>query len=60
MIIKDKSIVYISFILAIFTWVIAGIYIIDLGGIWGIETLYSLFVIVLSVLLIFEKGQEKW
>lgn len=60
MIMKDKSLVYISFILAIFTWVISGIYIINLEFVMGIETMYALFVVVLSVLLIFEKGQEKW
>ena len=64
LIIKEKSVVYISFIIAIFTWFISGWYLIEVLDIVntpiGIEGFYCLLVIIVSVLMFFEKGSEKW
>jgi len=64
LIIKEKSVVYISFIIAIFTWFISGWYLIEVLDVVntpiGIEGFYCLLVIIVSVLMFFEKGSEKW
>ena len=64
MIIKDKQTVFISFIIAIFTWAMGAFYLIDYLDILnqdiGIEGIYCCLVIVIAVILFFEKGSEKW
>jgi predicted tellurium resistance membrane protein TerC len=64
MIIKDKSVVFISFIIAIFTWAMGAFYLIDYLDILnkdiGIEGIYACLVIVVAVLMFLEKGSEKW
>lgn len=61
--IKDKNLVYISWLLTFFTWIMCGVYLIDLIpeiGLWNLKSLYILFIGVVASILLIEKGLEKW
>lgn len=64
MIIRDKRIVYISWVLAFFTWFIGGLYLFNdidiINYALDIEGWYVIFVIIVALLLFIEKGMEKW
>lgn len=64
LLIKDKNIVYLSFLISIFTYVCSGFYLLvtldAINSELSIEMLYSIMVMVIASLLILVKGSEKW